>query len=1072
MHRLQTSKTINPRRLDGLVGQPVDLTEWAYTYRQGAADNPPEAQWLWPGKYMQWQQKWRGPWAFHYCDTPEEEPLTRKSVLAGFLWEQPRRIRQVRVTFRKADGPVPDPSRIAVMTRPTVSMWADSRLGLSSDFYEPVWLARVGAPAYSPQGDMTLTFPGEVPEKVKGTDLGFIYESWIEGIGEFRVTCPDGNYRVTLHFAEMSSLPDDTAIDRPGMRVFAVALQGKTVLTDADPLAMAGGRNVAAARTFQTEVTGGQLVVGFVKKIGEPLLHALEIEQLPPLPEPPPGKKKRAFVLRVNCGGPWWKDGKGNTWQSTRRFVEGGWGTVGGRAVARSGESLDGLVKLYVCSTEPAPCMAQPIVEAFDTATWKGFETIDVHWQFAGDAAGIGGHGRVEAYNGLIESVEPLAGDNGIEMVGPHAWRQHESGRNPRGIRLRVLATAGPRESGTLITLRTAGGDVTFAVRDLEDGPILVPSVGVFVSKADSGITVRQFQEKLAVGGRQTLRRLVAAHPEQTLRGAMRSILARDTFPEIPAPPADPPLQIEIPEIEVQKQFALSAWHVRQLAKKLSDGTWCISIWPEFDTAIGAESYQIIRTLDLLGLHDIAAGGLDYWLHRKHEKPFAWFADVLGDDALCTATSWPGYDEKHGAGHGMIMQAAALHYRLTGDEAWLRRARPVLKRACAAAVRLREAWMARLPRENWCYGLMPPFETGDITDARCCYYLSHAWYAGLQAVAAVLEGSGDTDARRCEQIQDFRQSLRKAMERTIAVTPVVRVRDGTYRRYLNWQPYLRGMTTGMQFGHGIDGAYVECIAGGLRYVPDVFQPQEPIVQELLDVYEDVILIGELASDKPRPMQRASRGPEEGGDWFSWTGFGPQMGHEYHLQAKMRADEVPALIRSLYNSCAAEIDPDAGYTFWEGPFKAGATNKTFEAAAFLEHVRNMLVLEMDDTLWLARATPRAWLEQGKKISVKSAPTYYGTVAYEIVSDVDNGKISATVEMPARLPAPDKGGQAGKAPKEVVLRFRHPKSAPIKALTVNGPSTGSGQGKPWTEFNPKKETITLKGLTGTVAVTAQY
>jgi len=48
--------------------------------------------------------------------------------------------------------------------------------------------------------------------------------------------------------------------------------------------------------------------------------------------------------------------------------------------------------------------------------------------------------------------------------------------------------------------------------------------------------------------------------------------------------------------------------------------------------------------------------------------------------------------------------------------------------------------------------------------------------------------------------------------------------------------------------------------------------------------------------------------------------------------------------------------------------------------------------------------------------------------------------------------------------VVLRFRHPKSAPIKAVTVNA--------KPWTEFNKDKETITLKGLTGTVAVTAQY
>ncbi len=48
--------------------------------------------------------------------------------------------------------------------------------------------------------------------------------------------------------------------------------------------------------------------------------------------------------------------------------------------------------------------------------------------------------------------------------------------------------------------------------------------------------------------------------------------------------------------------------------------------------------------------------------------------------------------------------------------------------------------------------------------------------------------------------------------------------------------------------------------------------------------------------------------------------------------------------------------------------------------------------------------------------------------------------------------------------LVLRFRHPKSAPIKGVTVNG--------KSWTKFNKDKETITLKDLTGQVAVTAQY
>ena len=76
-----------------------------------------------------------------------------------------------------------------------------------------------------------------------------------------------------------------------------------------------------------------------------------------------------------------------------------------------------------------------------------------------------------------------------------------------------------------------------------------------------------------------------------------------------------------------------------------------------------------------------------------------------------------------------------------------------------------------------------------------------------------------------------------------------------------------------------------------------------------------------------------------------------------------------------------------------------------------------------------------------------------MAYEIVSDVDHGKISATVEMPSRNP-----------PKAVLLRFRHPKAAPIKSVTVNG--------KEWTAFDKDKETIELKGLAGKVAVKVNY
>jgi hypothetical protein len=121
--------------------------------------------------------------------------------------------------------------------------------------------------------------------------------------------------------------------------------------------------------------------------------------------------------------------------------------------------------------------------------------------------------------------------------------------------------------------------------------------------------------------------------------------------------------------------------------------------------------------------------------------------------------------------------------------------------------------------------------------------------------------------------------------------------------------------------------------------------------------------------------------------------------------------------------------------------------------FLSNFRNLLVTEIGDELWLARATPRAWLEQGKAIAVGKAPTYFGNTGYEIVSDVDNGTITATIELPSRT-----------APTSVWLRLRHPTGLPIKSVTVNG--------KPWTDFDADKEAIVLRGLAGKVTVTASY
>ena len=132
---------------------------------------------------------------------------------------------------------------------------------------------------------------------------------------------------------------------------------------------------------------------------------------------------------------------------------------------------------------------------------------------------------------------------------------------------------------------------------------------------------------------------------------------------------------------------------------------------------------------------------------------------------------------------------------------------------------------------------------------------------------------------------------------------------------------------------------------------------------------------------------------------------------------------------------------------------GPPDKSFEEAAFLERLRIMLVMEDGASLWLARGTPRAWLEQGKTVSVERMPSHFGPVTYRIVSDVDRNRITATVELPTRT-----------VPREVVLRLRHPKAAAMERVLIDG--------KGWTDFDAAREVVRLHGGPARVRVEVMY
>jgi hypothetical protein len=251
----------------------------------------------------------------------------------------------------------------------------------------------------------------------------------------------------------------------------------------------------------------------------------------------------------------------------------------------------------------------------------------------------------------------------------------------------------------------------------------------------------------------------------------------------------------------------------------------------------------------------------------------------------------------------------------------------------------------------------------------------------------------------------YRTDILRAVEREVANSPVRPVRDGTYRSYLPSTAYLRGSQAGEALG---EYSFIDIEQGALP-LADAFgalAPDDDRIGSHLEIIEERLNV------------------IKGDSWF-FNGFAHQCKVSYVADVYLLRDDVPCFLRHLMNNYAGFVKKGGGFIEGFDPRRKEYEHSTPDSKPsgdsgsngwFVKCFRNLLVMEQDGALWLARATPRAWLEQGKKIGVKNAPTHFGPAAYEIVSDADNGRINATVELPSR-----------KAPKEVILRFRHPKAA---------------------------------------------
>ncbi|MBN2290989.1 MAG: hypothetical protein JXM70_01105 [Pirellulales bacterium] len=677
-----------------------------------------------------------------------------------------------------------------------------------------------------------------------------------------------------------------------------------------------------------------------------------------------------------------------------------------------------------------------------NTGVWQRMD-LEIEWGFQPESEKVDWDGCVESYMAMVGPVTPLANDNGTKVTGTHTWQSRAEGNARRGIVVPLLYATGNRAAlDSRVTVLSKTASFTFRVRDLENGPILIPEHGVFVTKAGSGKTARQFAAELAAKNLKSICQMVREHPEAASWDELMQKVRLSTcpagtavppFPQVP----DPPMQVQLPD-----QRWTDAWRAASFQLKGR------SVWG----GLAFEVARVAHDMDMVGLHDEANKVYEHFLKAPGAKSDGDYVDCAG--ALEWATGMRhdmGYD--HDGTHastGRLLFAMAERYFLTGDKQWFERNRARMQAAADWIIRQRNSYMKDIPNRQdlMVAGLMPPCMLGDYAMPSCdwhWYYCDNTFaLQGLQRFAdALTEFDADTGRNYRDEANAFRKDIRRAVEREAALSPVRLGRDGMYHSYIpQVAAYARGAAN-FELG-APQRPQIDTIIGAL-----------PLAEQFaaLDANDSRIAGSISAMEELGTAGGAMQKLD--GDWF-WNCYGgtlPKASHNANIY--LLQDDVPNFLRFWMNSYAAMVSADG--KLWEWGCLGAYNNCTWAdngtAGWFLENFRNLLVMEDGQSLWIARATPRVWLEQGKKIVVKNAPTYFGTLAYEILSDVDNGKITATVEIPNRNP-----------PKSVVVRFRHPKAAPIKNVTVNG--------QPWTGFDKDKETIKLTGFTGKVEITANY
>lgn len=338
----------------------------------------------------------------------------------------------------------------------------------------------------------------------------------------------------------------------------------------------------------------------------------------------------------------------------------------------------------------------------------------------------------------------------------------------------------------------------------------------------------------------------------------------------------------------------------------------------------------------------------------------------------------------HVAGHKL--QLLAYYYWLTRD-ARTARSRSLWQPSVELILTSREKDTGLLPKDNYA-GDIPQQVYSLNSNANC--------WRGLRDVAAMLDDMGEKDeAAKLQKVTDeYRAAILAAVEKSVrkdAKPPFIPV------ALLSDEPAHDPLTATRQ------GSYYDLI---IPYVigSEIFGQGSKHEDWLLGYLQQH---GGIAMGMIRTM------PAQG-QFKNEPGVNPLYGLRYQL-ALLRRDEREKALVGFYGQLAQGMTRGTFIGGEGSRFVHGDSNgrsfylppNSASNAMWLITLRNLLIQDWDldedarpDTLRLLFAAPRAWLAEGKRISVGDAPTMFGPVSFDVKSNLGDGFVQVRVTPPPR------------------------------------------------------------------------